>query len=326
MTYRRRPSAAGTRSAAAVLLAALMAGWPVLQAGARNIAIPPQAGRAPLAPPCACGTTKQAEQNARAMADHERRRLDEASAGYAQVLDASPPGEPTATQWRLIQKFAPRLFVTHIEPFPLKDFAAVMHPAQPWVSYHLFWEDDIDFPDDNDPCDHELLWVRFDPATERVAAYYTYFHGRLLRAPPDAVAEANRSGGRPRVLIQWGKHGTLPPGWERLEIVADSGDAERDFYPLGQAIPLETYMRGTFRKLAEAGRRGAGSPLGAGWPKKFSGPWEAFVSFTREVDPLPMLKSRRMVRVSCWNNATINRYFLRYNFRVKTEWPPEICP
>jgi hypothetical protein len=28
-----------------------------------------------------------------------------------------------------------------------------------------------------------------------------------------------------------------------------------------------------------------------------------------------------MVRVSRWNNATINQQFLRYNFRPKTEWP-----
>lgn len=308
-----RWSRPGIVSAATAVLAAALLSWAAIQ------------GRVPLAPPCPCGTPEQEEENARAMADHERRRLDEASAGYARLLATAPPAQPTAEQWRRLRKFAPRLYLTPSEPFALKDFAVVMHPRQPWISYHLFWEDDIDFPDDNDPCDHELLWMRFDPASERLVDYYTYFHGRVLRAPEAAVAEANRSGGRPSVFIQWGKHGSLPPGWEKLRIVADAGDVERDFFPLHRPIPLETYMRGTHRKLSEIGRRAADSPLGAGWPQKFSGDWKAFVDFRREVDPRPLLGNRRMARVSCWNNATINRYFLRYNFRVKTEWPPEIC-
>ena len=30
-----------------------------------------------------------------------------------------------------------------------------MHPQRRLIAYHFFWEDDIDFPEDNDPCDHE---------------------------------------------------------------------------------------------------------------------------------------------------------------------------
>ncbi len=324
MSTLRRAARPG-RWPVAFLLACLTGGGMSFLAGSQISTQREAATRVPLAPACRCGTAEQAEWNDRAMADHERRRLDEASAGYARVLAASPPAEPTEAQWRRIRKFAPRLYTTASEPFPLKDFAAVMHPSLPWISYHLFWEDDIDFPDDNDPCDHELLWVRLDPAGERVVDYCTYFHSRVLRAPAAAVEEANRAGGRPRVLVQWGKHGSLPPGWEKLEIVADAGDVEREFFPLERPIPLELYMRGTFRKLSETGRRAADSPLGAGWPRKFSGDWKAFVDFPRAVDPLPLLAGRRLARVSCWNNAVINRYFLRYNFRVKTEWPAAVC-
>ena len=32
-----------------------------------------------------------------------------------------------------------------------------------------------------------------------------------------------------------------------------------------------------------------------------------------------------MMMVSYFNNAVINRHFLRYNFAAKTEWPPELC-
>jgi hypothetical protein len=36
-----------------------------------------------------------------------------------------------------------------------------------------------------------------------------------------------------------------------------------------------------------------------------------------------LLERNRMARATRWNNATINQYFLTYNFRPKTEWPTE---
>ena len=51
----------------------------------------------------------------------------------------------------------------------IRDLVAIHHPVQPWIAYHLFWGDDIDFPEDNDPADHEIVWVAYDPATGRGA-------------------------------------------------------------------------------------------------------------------------------------------------------------
>ncbi|MGH8245914.1 MAG: hypothetical protein ACREUU_05725 [Gammaproteobacteria bacterium] len=255
------------------------------------------------------------------MALHERRRLDEASAGYARALIAEPPREPTAAQMRLARRFAPRVFTTATEPFPLTDTAVIVHPTEPWIAYHFFWADDIDFPDDNDPCDHELIWVRYDKASERITGYYTYFHQRILAAPAAAVEDASRHRDHPAIQVQWGKHGSMPLGWEKLEITADSGDAERSFYPTGRPIPLEDYHRGTFEKLSTVGRRAADSPLGQGWPLKFPGSWQDFITFSRRVE----FDATRRVKVSCFNNAVLNRHFLRYNFRPKTEWPAALC-
>ena len=189
------------------------------------------------------------------------------------------------------------------------------------MAYHLFWEDDIDFPEDNDPCDHELLWVEYAEDEKTITSVTTYFHGRILRGGSEAIQEAKAHGGRPRVNVQWGKHGSLLLGWEKQPIVADSDDAEKKFYPLDRQITLLDYNRGTYEKLSKEGRRLLDHPLGKGWPRKFVGTWQDFTNFSVPVDVGQLLSSKQMIRVSRWNNATINQQFLRYNFRPKTEWP-----
>ena len=149
----------------------------------------------------------------------------------------------------------------------------------------------------------------------------TYFHGRILRGGSEAIQEAKAHGGRPRVNVQWGKHGSLLLGWEKQPIVADSDDAEKKFYPLDRQITLLDYNRGTYEKLSKEGRRfwnirsgraGPGNSLEAGRISQiFPSSWILG----------QLLSSKQMIRVSRWNNATINQQFLRYNFRPKTEWP-----
>ena len=261
------------------------------------------------------------EHHQRGVEFHIKRCLDEASQEYAAALKLDPPAEATAEQTALARHFLPRLFTTTSEPFRLQDFAVILHPSRRLIAYHLFWEDDIDFPEDNDPCDHEVLWVEYAEDQKTIAGISTYFHGRILRGGSEAIQEAKAHAGRPHINVQWGKHGSLLLGWEKVPIVAVEDDAEKKFYPLGRQITLLDYNRGTYEKLTKEGRRLLEHPLGRGWPKKFVGSWQDFTNFSVLVDPGALLTSKQMLRVSRWNSATINQHFLRYNFRPKTEWP-----
>jgi hypothetical protein len=255
-----------------------------------------------------------------ANAFHLQRRLDEAAVQYSQLLKLAPPSEPTSEQEKAILRFAPRVFQVPSDPFPLKDVVAIHHPQQPIIAYHFFWSDDIDFPEDNDPCDHELVWVRYNPATQTVTDFHTYFHGRLLHSDA-AIQDAHQHQERVRVDVQWGKHGSLPFGWEGLSIQADSGDVESQYLDLAKPVPLEQYNRAAWMKLHNDGRRMANHPLSRAWPRTFEGSWADFIRFDNEIDIRPLLQQRRAMMVSRWNNAVLQQYFLAYNFRPKTEWP-----
>ncbi|MEP7274278.1 MAG: hypothetical protein ABI882_22480 [Acidobacteriota bacterium] len=254
---------------------------------------------------------------------HLRRCLEDASRQYARALQLDPPKELSAEQWQLVKHFAPRLFTTRTEFFPLKDFAVILDPASRQIAYHLFWEDDIDFPEDNDPCDHEVVWVEYSKDEKSVEKLWTYFHGRILAGGAMALSDARQHAGRPHINVQWGKHGSMPLGWETLSITGNEGDLEKKYYPIDRPITLREYQQGTHKKLSEEGRRLLDNPIAArlGWPAKFTGSWADFTDFSRLVEPLTLLESRKMARVSRWNSATINQYFLTYNFRPKTEWP-----
>lgn len=240
-----------------------------------------------------------AELNARALAAHRQRALNEASKLYAQLLKSDPPVAATPAQKVLVRKFAPRLHGVADEYFPLKDVVAIIHPDRPLIGYHLFWEDDIAFPSDNEPCDHEIVWVEYDPATLKVRRVSTYFHGRIL-APAAAPAEADTHDGRPWIGVEWGFHGSIP--WE-------GGD-------LAAPILREHWQQ------AHAGRSGPPDPLARGWPEKYPGNYEDYVAFAVPVDPRELLAQRDLIWVSRWPMAALNRYSLRYNVAVKTEWPP----
>ena len=264
-----------------------------------------------------------AEAHARGVEFHNARRLDEASREYAQALSLDPPRPPSARELAIIRRLAPRLYTTATEFFPLRDFAAVLHPTERLIAYHLFWDDDIDFPEDNDPCDHEVVWVRFSPDGASLERVWTYFHGRILEGAEAALRDARDHHMRPRVNVQWGKHGSLPHGWESMPIVADAGDIEHKYLSTGVAITLADYNRATWQKLHTEGRRLKDHPLARrlGWPDRFEGDWTQFIAFTRLIDPVPFLDLYHMVSVSQWNSAVIDQHFLTYNFRPKTEWP-----
>lgn len=270
-----------------------------------------------------------AEHHRRGVEFHLQRRLDEASREYAATLGLEPAREATPEQWAILRAVAPRLFVTPAEPFGLKDAAAVLHPTERLIAFHLFWDDDIDFPDDNDPCDHEVVWVRYGADGRTLEAVWTYFHDHLLDGGDAARAEARQHSERPRVNVQWGKHGSLPVGWETLRLTTNPGLAlvsGRVNSATGESLLEEN--RRTWKRLTQEGHRALGHGISKrwGWPEKFVGTFEQFTEFTKPVDLLAALERRRFVVVSRWNSAAINQEFLPYNFRPKTEWPVIAVP
>lgn len=243
----------------------------------------------------------KAALNAAAQAAHEKRDLGTASALYTRILADDAPLAPSDAQRVRVLKFAPRLMLVKGEYFPLKDIVAIIHPERPVIAYHLFWEDDLGFPSDNDPCDHEVVWVEYDPATDKLVRVWTYWHRRIVTTD-EATAEANSHGGRPWIGVQWGYHGSVP--WKAL----------------GQVPEVDRIMREHWTR-AHAGAKPPLDPLARGWPTKYEGDFKAFTHFAVPFDPRPRLRDPGLVYVSRWANATINRYCLRYNFAAKTEWP-----
>jgi len=242
---------------------------------------------------------------------HLMRRLTEASSEYEVVLRLDAPRLASEDDLKLASKYAPRLFVNPEEFFDLKDLVAVIHPEEPIIAYNLFWDDDIDYPGDNDPSDHEVVWTEFDQNSGKVTGVYTYFH-RALLSTKEAISDANLHHQRARINVQWGEHGSLPSGWEKLK-------AEVIYENIGEKLKIKD-MPKRYQELSKS-IRNPGHPLAKNWPKRFEGSYEDFVDFSKYVDSRKLLKKKEMIIVSRWPNAVINRYFLTYNYFPKRQWP-----
>jgi tetratricopeptide (TPR) repeat protein len=242
---------------------------------------------------------------------HLMRRLMEASSEYEVVLKLDPPRTASEDDLKLANKYAPRLFVNPEEFFGLKDLVAVIHPEKPIVAYNLFWDDDIDHPGDNDPSDHEVVWIEFDQNSWKVTGVYTYFH-RALLSTDEAVKDANLHYQRAGISVQWGGHGSLPLGWERLK--------PQVFYEkISEKLKVKD-MPERYQELSKS-IKNPGHPLAKNWPKRFEGSYQDFINFSQYIDSRKWLKKKRMVIISRWPNAVINRYFLAYNYFPKRQWP-----
>jgi hypothetical protein len=232
--------------------------------------------------------------------------LRRAGEQYRSLLEKDPVEPLAKHETRLIKKFCPVLKTTPQECFPLKDVAAIHHPTKPLIGYHLFWEDDYDFPDDYEPCDHEEIWVEYDREQETVTNVMAFFHSRVIQSDA-AVKEAWESEQRPIVRVEWGKHGSLLNGWEQMT------------EPL-TGVPLQEWLEQTYQHV-KVGGRVPSHPLKRFWPKGFEGTFEQYTDFSVTVDPLTWLERKPLMFKSRWANAVLFTECLLYNFHPKMEWP-----
>ena len=244
---------------------------------------------------------------------HLARRLTEASSEYEKLLNLVPPERASDNDLRLAEKFTPRLYAHSNEFFALKDLVVVIHPQKPIIAYNLFWEDDIDYPGDNDPSDHEIIWIKFNPDKEIVTKVYTYFH-RAILSTPEAVKDAHLHRQRAKVFTQWGEHGSLPLQWEKL--------TSENFYIKNHFTVKVKDMKERYLEL-RISTKNPEHPLARNWPKRFEGTYHDFINFSKYIDLRRFLKKKKMVIISKWPNAVINRYFLTYNYFPKRQWPEE---
>ncbi|MGB6370859.1 MAG: hypothetical protein WBF68_07485, partial [Atribacterota bacterium] len=180
-------------------------------------------------------------------------------------------------------------------------------------AYNLFWEDDIDYPGDNDPSDHEVAWIEFNKNKGEVTGVYTYFHKAIL-STEESVKDANLHNQRARINVQWGEHGSLPLRWEKLH-------PEVIFEKIGKRIKIKN-MAQRYQELSKS-IKNPNHPLAKDWPKKFKGSYKDFVTFSKYIELRRPLKKKKMVIISKWPNAVINQYFLNYNYFPKKQWPKE---
>ena len=236
---------------------------------------------------------------------HVERHLGLAATYYQKAVAASPPEPVTDEMMAAVLRHAPLLKLTEMECFPLKDVVAIHHPDKPVIAYHLFWEDDYDFPDDNDPCDHEQVWVAYDRNSRWVTDVWAFYHGSIITTAR-AAELANEADGRPEIRVQWGKHGSIPAEGEKVR--------------LPRYTVLED-MREAYHQMV-AGGRAKDHPIKARfWPAAYRGTWEDFMRFPVTVDSAEFLEAKNFVICSRLSNAVIQQYFLTYNFAAKFGWP-----
>src|SRR5947209_2102730 len=122
-----------------------------------------------------------------------RLRLPPEPAAVPGALAADDPGAALA------RELAPQLYVQRDEPFQLLRVAAVVHPTQPVIAYHLLWSHDVNgqWMPWTKPSDEEEIWVGYDSLTHEPTDLWTYWHSTILHT-------SWRGKGPPAASVQWG--------------------------------------------------------------------------------------------------------------------------
>ncbi|WP_063847488.1 metallophosphoesterase family protein [Bacillus sp. FJAT-28004] len=246
---------------------------------------------------------------------HSHGSFPEAGFWYGCLLEQGPQHTVSAELADLVSRLAPELYLVESEPFALQDCVAVIHPEMPLIAYHLFWEDDWNSPNDSMPCDHEIIWVRYDPQTLELSGIWSYFHEYIITTKA-ALTEAREHQNRPQAYVQWGIHGTLLAGGLNALTVTWKDSV---------SSITHTGMDAMERMFHDAKKGGKWSKhsLKQGCVKSFTGEFSDYIRFSKKLDTRTYLDKPKRIHKSRWANAVLNQRALTYNAAPKLEWPEE---
>lgn len=225
------------------------------------------------------------------------------------ICSCSQKPDPTGTisyqeeqlaPFDLAMRFAPRLYTNPTEPYAIKDLVVFIHPQRPLIAYHMLWEDDSIGPGLGKDSDHETAWVEYDPVSLKLVDMWTLWHRGILHTV-QSVMEAKSHDQRPKLLIQWGQHGILPVGWEKLPTARPYAELRLHF---------------TIMKRMQIGRYTGSKDIDS---LKFQGDYSDYLTFSELIDSREHIHPEKVV-VGIDSNKIIVQ-MLPYSVGLKQPWP-----
>ena len=207
--------------------------------------------------------------------------------------------EKRISPYELALRFAPRLYQNAMEPFQIKDMLVIIHPTKTLISYHFIWEDDSLIPGFGFDSDHEMAWVEYDPVSLNIVDFWTLWHRGILHTN-QSVIDAKIHGQCPSIFAQWGQHGLLPSGWEKIS--TSRLDVElHAHYIIAKANPYSINRH----KKSET--------------SSFLGSYSEYITFDKMVDIKEYIKSDKVITAIDSNKAI--KEILPYRIMPKQPWP-----
>ena len=197
----------------------------------------------------------------------------------------------------LAMRFAPKLYLNSDEPTKLISIIPVHHPEKPLIAYHIIFDDDALFSGRGEIYDHEVLWVEYDPITYIVVDVPVLWHRTVIRTV-SALLDAKSSDQRPRVMIEWGMHGLLPLGWEKLSILRVNAEIRLHWILAQNASKVPGLQKHKVR---------------------FEGTFEEFTTFKDYVDSREYIKNQNII-VAEYSYDELDKR-IDDSFSLKKEWP-----
>jgi hypothetical protein len=200
----------------------------------------------------------------------------------------------------LALRFAPRLYLNPTEPYRIRDLIVIIHPRKPLIAYHLLWEDDSIGAGVGKESDHEIAWVEYDPISLKLVDLWVLWHRGILHTY-QSVLEAKGHGQRPKLFVQWGQHGMLPVGWDKLPTARPEAELRLHF-AISRSIQVGRYT----------GAKNVDFP-------RFQGDYSDYLTFSRLLDLRRYIRPEKVI-VGADANAIISR-MVSYTTAHKQPWP-----